>query len=32
VAWDAEKRVIVGDDQANSFLSRESRKGYEVQA
>ncbi|MFM7930500.1 MAG: gfo/Idh/MocA family oxidoreductase, partial [Pirellula sp.] len=32
VAWDAQKRVIVGDDQANSFLGRESRKGYETQA
>jgi hypothetical protein len=24
--------VIVGDEQANSFLGRESRKGYETQA
>jgi predicted dehydrogenase len=32
LAWDPDKRVIVGDDQANSFLSRESRKGYEIQA
>jgi hypothetical protein len=32
LAWDAEKRVIVGDQQANSFLSRESRKGYQTQA
>ena len=30
VKWDATKREIVGDDQANSFLSRESRKGYEI--
>ncbi|GAA4433067.1 Gfo/Idh/MocA family protein [Bremerella cremea] len=29
--WDADKREVVGDDQANSFLSRESRKGYEIQ-
>ncbi len=28
--WDATKREIVGDDQANSFLSRENRKGYEI--
>ncbi len=28
--WDAAKREIVGDDQANSFLSRENRKGYEI--
>lgn len=30
--WDPAKREIVGDDQANSFLSRESRKGYEIKA
>jgi len=29
--WDAAKREIVGDEQANSFLSREYRKGYEIQ-
>ncbi len=28
--WDPDKREIVGDDQANSFLSRENRKGYEI--
>ncbi|QDV13205.1 Inositol 2-dehydrogenase [Rosistilla oblonga] len=28
--WDPTKREIVGDDQANSFLSREDRKGYEI--
>lgn len=28
--WDADKREVVGDDQANSFLSRESRKGFEI--
>lgn len=28
--WDPDKREIVGDDQANGFLSRESRKGYEI--
>ncbi|MBA2114518.1 Gfo/Idh/MocA family protein [Bremerella alba] len=29
--WDPEKREVIGDDQANTFLSRESRKGYETQ-
>lgn len=28
--WDPTEREIVGDDEANSFLSRESRKGYEI--
>ncbi len=28
--WDADKREIIGDDQANSFLSRENRKGFEI--
>lgn len=28
--WDPEKREIIGDDEANSFLSRESRNGYEI--
>ncbi len=28
--WDPVKREIVGDKQANAFLSRESRKGYET--
>jgi len=28
--WDPVKREIVGDAQANSFLSRENRKGYEI--
>ncbi|MGI9472186.1 MAG: Gfo/Idh/MocA family oxidoreductase [Rubripirellula sp.] len=28
--WDPEKREIIGDQQANSFLSRENRKGYEI--
>lgn len=28
--WDPEKREIIGDEEANSFLSRESRKGYEI--
>ena len=30
LTWDAAKREIVGDDQANSFLARENRKGYEI--
>lgn len=30
VHWDPVKREIIGDPQANSFLSRESRKGYEI--
>jgi predicted dehydrogenase len=30
--WDPVKREIVGDPQANSFLGRESRKGFEVNA
>ncbi len=29
--WDPVKREIIGDDQANSFLSRENRKGYEIE-
>ena len=29
--WDAAKREIVGDDQASSFLARESRVGYEIE-
>ena len=28
--WDPVKREIVGDAQANSFLAREYRKGYEI--
>ena len=28
--WDAEQREIVGDPEANAFLSRESREGYEI--
>ena len=31
VTWDLAKRQITGDDQANSFLGRESRKGYEIE-
>ncbi len=28
--WDPSKREIIGDSQANSFLARENRKGYEI--
>jgi predicted dehydrogenase len=28
--WDPEKREIIGDAQANAFLSRENRTGYEI--
>ncbi|MDB4614188.1 Gfo/Idh/MocA family oxidoreductase [bacterium] len=28
--WDPTKREIIGDEQANSFLSRENRKGFEI--
>ncbi|MBL4884145.1 MAG: gfo/Idh/MocA family oxidoreductase, partial [Planctomycetaceae bacterium] len=31
VKWDPSKREIIGDDQANAFLSREYRKGYEIE-
>ena len=30
VQWDPVKREIIGDAQANSFLARESRKGFEI--
>ena len=30
VEWDPTKREIIGDPQANSFLSREYRKGFEI--
>jgi predicted dehydrogenase len=30
LAWDPEKEEITGDNEANSFLSREQRKGYEI--
>ncbi|MDP6442956.1 MAG: Gfo/Idh/MocA family oxidoreductase [Pirellulaceae bacterium] len=30
LTWDPEERAIVGDDEANSFLARENRKGYEI--
>lgn len=30
VQWDPTKREIIGDAQANSFLAREDRKGYEI--
>ena len=28
--WDPVKREVIGDAQANSFLSRENRKGFEI--
>jgi len=28
--WDPVKREVIGDTQANTFLSRENRKGYEI--
>jgi predicted dehydrogenase len=30
LSWDPAKREIIGDAQANSFLARESRKGFEI--
>jgi hypothetical protein len=30
VQWDPVKREIIGDAQANAFLARESRKGFEI--
>jgi predicted dehydrogenase len=30
IEWDAEREQIVGDSQANSWLAREQRKGYEI--
>ena len=32
VNWDPVKREIIGDAQANAFLARESREGYEIKA
>lgn len=29
--WDPNRREIIGDVQANSFLARESRKGFEIE-
>jgi len=31
LAWDPIKREVVGDTEANSFLTRESRQGYEIE-
>ena len=28
--WDPIQREIIGDDQANAFLSREIRQGFEI--
>lgn len=30
LAWDPDKREIIGDAQANSFLARENRQGFEI--
>lgn len=30
LSWDPVKREIIGDAQANTFLSRENRKGFEI--
>jgi predicted dehydrogenase len=30
--WDPVKREIIGDPQANAFLSRKNRRGYEIKA
>jgi predicted dehydrogenase len=32
LAWDPEKEQIVGDDEANGWLTREQRKGFEIEA
>jgi predicted dehydrogenase len=32
IKWDPDKEQIVGDDEANTFVSRPQRKGYEVTA
>jgi hypothetical protein len=29
--WDSIKREIAGDSEANTFLAREYRKGYEIE-
>ncbi|MBQ6826590.1 MAG: Gfo/Idh/MocA family oxidoreductase [Thermoguttaceae bacterium] len=28
--WDPDKEIFIGDDEANTYLSREPRKGYEL--
>jgi predicted dehydrogenase len=30
IKWDPEQEAIIGDDQAQSFVSREQRQGYEI--
>lgn len=32
LTWDAEKEQIVGDDEANTWLTREQRKPYQIEA
>ena len=29
--WDPNERKVIGDAEANTFLGRESRKGYEIE-
>jgi hypothetical protein len=31
LSWDPIKREIIGDDQANAFLTRENRQGFEIE-
>jgi hypothetical protein len=30
ITWDRKTEQIVGDDEANAFLSRPQREGYEI--
>ncbi|QDT08204.1 Gfo/Idh/MocA family oxidoreductase [Planctomycetes bacterium K23_9] len=32
LSWDPDKREIIGDEQASTFMARENRKGYEINA
>jgi hypothetical protein len=32
IKWDPQQEAIVGDEQAQSFVSREQRRGYEIRA
>ena len=32
LTWDAQKEQILGDEEANKWLKREQRKGYEIVA
>ena len=31
VSWDPQQRQVIDDEQANGFLSREYREGYEIE-